>query len=433
MHGTVSQLARQSSGAIRPRVVIAGAGFGGLNAAKSLAGTAVDVTIVDRQNYHLFQPLLYQVATAGLSPNQIATPVRQILSRAANVSVLMDDIVGVDSTTRELVTRGSRIPYDFLIIATGARHTYFGNDSWEPFAPGLKKIDDATSIRRRLLIAFEQAEACRDENERRKLLTFAVIGGGPTGVEMAGAIAELARKAIVRDFRNFDPASARVLLVEAGPRILPSFPEALSASATEQLRKLGVDVLTGDSVTLCERDELTLRSGVRVDASTIIWAAGVMASPAAQWLGAESDRAGRIIVGSDLKLPGSSDIYVIGDTAAVVDAAGIRVPGVAPAAKQMGRHVARDILTALAGRTSRPFTYKDAGSLATIGRKSAVADLGWVHLTGFPAWIVWSMLHVGFLIGFRNRLTVMLDWIWSYFSYGRSARLITGSDPSPDM
>jgi NADH dehydrogenase len=433
MHGPAPDVRIKAGARPRPRVVIAGAGFGGLNAAKALAKAPVDVTIVDRQNYHLFQPLLYQVATAGLSPNQIATPIRQILSRARNTKVLMEDITGIDLVQSELVTRNSRVPYDFLIIATGARHTYFGNDGWEPFAPGLKKIEDALAIRRRLLLAFERAETSRSAEEQRKLLTFAVVGGGPTGVEMAGAIAELARKAVVRDFRNFDPASARVILIEAGPRILPGFPEALSASATAQLLELGVEVQTGDGVAQCDAGGLTLRSGKRVGASTIIWGAGVMASPAAQWLATNADRAGRVLVGKDLRLAGYDNIYVIGDTAAVTDANGRNVPGVAPAAKQMGRHAARSILDSLAGREPVAFTYRDDGSLATIGRKSAVADFHRLHLTGFPAWAVWSLAHVGFLIGFRNRLTVMLDWIWSYFSYGRAARLITGVDTTPDM
>ena len=432
MHGVLTALKQPAPAVTRPRVVIAGAGFGGLNAAKALSRADVDVTIVDRHNYHLFQPLLYQVATAGLSPNQIATPIRQNLSSAKNTTVLMDDIAGVDLETSELLTRSGRINFDYLIVATGARHTYFGHDEWEPFAPGLKKIDDAIAIRRRLLSAFERAEQNVSEAERQRLLTFAVVGGGPTGVEMAGAIAELSRQVIVRDFRNFDPASARVLLIEAGPRILPAFREDLSVSAVKQLHRLRVDITTGDGVAHCDAMGLTLRSGRRIDAATIIWGAGVMASPAANWLKANMDRAGRVIVGSDLKLPGHGNVYVIGDTAAVTDAAGHNVPGVAPAAKQMGLHVAKDILASLQGSSSRPFAYKDAGSLATIGRKAAVADFGRFRLTGLLAWLVWSLVHVGFLIGFRNRLTVMLDWIWSYFSYGRGARLITGTDMTPD-
>jgi len=433
MHGQVKELAQPVPVKQRPRVVIAGAGFGGLNAAKVLSKADVDVTVIDRHNYHLFQPLLYQVATAGLSPNQIATPIRQILSHAYNTTVLMDDIVDVDLQASAVVTRDSRIAYDYLIVATGARHTYFGHDEWEPVAPGLKRIEDAISIRRRLLLAFERAESTVDKAEQRQLLTFAVVGGGPTGVEMAGAIAELARKTIVCDFRNIDPSSARVVLVEAGPRILPSFREDLSASAARQLSMLGVEVMTGDGVSQCDAMGLTLQSGKHINAGTIVWGAGVMASPAARWLKAESDRAGRVMVGADLKLPGYANVFVVGDTAAVRDAAGRAVPAVAPAAKQMGIHAARAILSDLSGHRPADFSYKDAGSLATIGRKAAVAELGRVKLTGLSAWAMWSLVHVGFLIGFRNRATVMLDWIWSYFTYGRGARLITGTDRQSGM
>ncbi len=397
-----------------------------------LAGKDIDVTIVDQENYHLFQPLLYQVATAGLSPNQIATPIRQIVSRASNIKVLMDEVTGIDKDSSELVTRTSRIAFDHLVIATGARHTYFGNNHWEVVAPGLKKIDDAINIRRRLLLAFEQAEQSMDEGTVRQLLTFAVIGGGPTGVEMAGAIAELARKVVVRDFRNIDPSTARVVLVEAGPRILPGFREDLSASAENQLRALGVDVAVGDGVMHCDQTGLTLRSGQRIDAGTVIWAAGVMASPAASWLGVQADRAGRVVVDAGLRPQGLDHIFVVGDTAAVTDGSGRQVPGVAPAAKQMGQYAARSILAALEGRSPSPFVYRDDGSMATIGRSAAVAQFRRLGLSGLPAWMVWSLVHVGFLIGFRNRLTVMLDWIWSYFSYGRGARLITGTTMSPD-
>lgn len=428
MHGQVDPLTLSGTKPPRPRIVIAGAGFGGLNAALSLQRVDADITVVDRQNYHLFQPLLYQVATAGLSPNQIATPIRHILTRSRNTTVLMDDIVDVDLDRAELVTSSARIGYDYLIIATGARHTYFGRDDWEPVAPGLKKIDEAIEIRKRLLLAFERAETARDEIERRKLLTFAVVGAGPTGVEMAGAIAELARKTVACDFRHIDPSSARVVLVEGGSRVLPTFPEKLSASAASQLDRLGVEVITGDPVTHCCERGLTLKSGVHIDAATIVWGAGVMASPAAKWLKAETDRAGRVIVDNRLNLPGHANIFVIGDTASVTDGAGRLVPGVAPAAKQMGRHVAKSITAALARKAPpAPFIYKDYGNLATIGRSAAVADLGRLHLTGLPAWLVWGLVHVGFLIGFRNRLTVMLDWTWSYLTYGRGARLITGT------
>jgi NADH dehydrogenase len=416
----------------RPRIVIIGAGFGGLNAALALKRADADIFVIDQHNYHLFQPLLYQVATAGLSPNQIATPIRQILSRVRNTTVLLDKVIDIDLDGSEVVTAAARIPFDYLIVATGARHAYFGHDDWEQVALGLKKIDEATAMRRRLLIAFERAEAATTDEARKMLLTFAVVGGGPTGVEMAGAIAELARHTIVCDFRNIDPSSARVVLVEAGLRILPSFPEALSASATMQLRKLGVEVITGDPVIECATSGLTLKSGKTINAGTIVWGAGVMASPAAKWLKSAADRAGRIVVGPDLLFPGTTNIFVIGDTASVTDGAGKAVPGVAPAAKQMGKHAARSIMAELTGKVQAPFVYRDYGNLATIGRKSAVADFGRLWLTGFPAWLAWSLVHVGFLIGFRNRLTVMLDWAWSYFTYGRGARLITGSDAPAD-
>lgn len=412
----------------RPRIVILGAGFGGLNAALALSNANADVTIIDQHNYHLFQPLLYQVATASLSPNQIAVPIRQILSRCRNTTVLMDSVTDVDLGRSEVVTVGGRTHFDYLIVATGARHAYFGHDDWESVAPGLKKIDEATAIRKRLLVAFEKAEAMMDNSRRRRLLTFAVIGGGPTGVEMAGAIAELARKSLVRDFRNIDPSSARILLIEAGHRVLPAFPESLSKSAAAQLCKLGVEVLTGDPVVQCDANGISLKSGKAIETATIMWGAGVMASPAAKWLKTRADRAGRIVAGPDLKLLGHGNVFVIGDTASVTDATGRVVPGVAPAAKQMGKYVASAIVASVAGKSQPPFTYRNYGNLATIGRKAAVADFGRVRLTGFPAWLLWGLVHVGFLIGFRNRLTVMLDWTWSYLTFSRGARLITGDD-----
>jgi len=428
MHGVLPAIAARAEAVPRPRVVILGAGFGGLNAALALARAPVDVTVIDRRNYHLFQPLLYQVATAGLAPSQIATPIRQILSRQKNALVLMDKVIEVDLAAQAVVTQNSRIGFDYLVVATGARHAYFGNDQWEQFAPGLKKIDEATAIRHRLLLAFEQAEAATSEDDRRKLLTFAVVGAGPTGVEMAGAIAELARKSLVRDFRNIDPSTARVVLVEAGPRVLPGFPEVLSASAERQLQRLRIEVIRNNAVTACDANGLTLRAGGHIAAATIVWSAGVTASPAARWLKAKADRAGRVSVGADLKLPGHDNIFVIGDTAAVTDATGKTVPGVAPAAKQMGRYVAMAITSALAGGTVKPFAYKNYGNLATIGRKAAVADFGRLRFTGLPAWLLWSVVHVGFLIGFRNRFSVMLDWAWAYATYSRGARLITGHD-----
>jgi NADH dehydrogenase len=409
-------------------VVILGAGFGGLNAALALKRADLDVTIIDRRNYHLFQPLLYQVATAGLSPAQIATPIRRIVGRRKNMTVLMDRVIDVDLAANEVVTRNHRIGFDYLIVATGARHAYFGHDEWEAVAPGLKKIDEATDIRRRILLAFERAEVSDDEEERRRLLTFAVIGGGPTGVEMAGAIAELAKKSIAMDFRRIDPSQSHIHLIEAGPRVLPTFPENLSEAAQRQLARLGVEVATGDAVVACSEHGVALKSGRRIDAATIIWGAGVMASPAAKWLKAKADGAGRVYVGPDLRLPGRTDIFVIGDTAAARDAMGKSVPGVAPAAKQMGAHAARAILAAINGDREPLFAYRDNGNLATIGRKAAVADFGRFRLSGFPAWLVWSLAHIWFLIGFRNRLAVSMDWAWAYVTYDRGARIITGND-----
>lgn len=414
--------------AARPQVVILGAGFGGLTAAKTLAKAPVDVILIDRRNYHLFQPLLYQVATAGLSPAQIASPIRRIVSRQKNITVFMDKVTGIDQARREVATSERRIPFDYLIVATGARHAYFGNDHWEAFAPGLKKIDEATEIRRRILLAFEQAEATDDQQERQRLLTFAVVGGGPTGVEMAGAIAELAHRTIIKDFRRIDPKQTRIMLIEAGDRILASFPPKLSESALRQLTALGVTTMTGAAVTACGKDGIELKDGSRIATSTIIWAAGVMASPAAKWLDAEHDRAGRVIVDASLRLPGNERIFVIGDTAAVIDANNVIVPGIAPAAKQMGRFAALSILAHLKKEPIKKFSYRNYGNLATIGRKSAVADFGRFTLTGFPAWIIWCFAHIWFLIGFRNRFSVFLDWIVAYVSFERGARLITGGE-----
>lgn len=412
----------------RQRVVILGAGFGGLNAAQALKSAPVDVTVIDRRNYHLFQPLLYQVATAGLSPAQIAMPIRRILARQKNVTVLMDRVLDVDLDRRLVITREREIPYDYLIVATGARHAYFGHDEWEAFAPGLKKIDDATGLRTRILAAFERAEVTQDEAERKRLLTFAVIGAGPTGVEMAGAIAELAKMGIARDFRNIDPRQAEILLVEAGPRVLASFPETLSQAALRQLEHLGVKVILGEAVIACDKDGITLKDGRRIDSATLIWAAGVAASPAAKWLKAPADRAGRAIIPPDLRLPGYPNVFVIGDTAAVKDAAGVVVPGVAPAAKQMGRFAAQEIIAAIDGKSPKAFTYRDYGNLATIGRKAAVADFGRFRFSGLIAWLLWSFAHIWFLVGFRNRFTVFFDWIWAYVTYQRGARLITGGE-----
>jgi NADH dehydrogenase len=409
----------------RPRVVILGAGFGGINAAIGLRKADVDVIVIDRRNYHLFQPLLYQVATAGLSPAQIAMPIRHILARQKNATVLMEKVEGVDTQARLVITEGRRIPYDRLVIATGARHAYFGHDEWEDIAPGLKTIGDATEIRARILTAFEKAEVTDDPDLRSKLLTFVVVGGGPTGVELAGAIVELARKAIVRDFRNIDSSTARVILVEAGLRLLPAFPEDLSASAKRQLEKLGVEVRLGHAVTQCDANGVTLADGEPIASASVLWAAGVMASRAAKWLHVEADRAGRVIVQDDLSVPSHPEIFVIGDTALVKGADGRPVPGVAPAAKQMGRYVANLIKARLAGKAVVPFRYIDYGNLATIGRKAAVADFGRLRLSGFVAWLLWSFAHLWFLVGFRNRIVVFLDWAWAYATFDRGARLIT--------
>ena len=409
-----------------PRIVIIGAGFAGLTAAKELGRATARVTVIDRRNHHLFQPLLYQVATAGLSPADIATPIRAILRKQRNTTVVLGRVTGIDTTARAVELGERRIPYDTLVVATGARHAYFGHDEWEPFAPGLKKIDDATEIRRRILLAFETAENTKDMEEWRRLLTFVVIGAGPTGVELSGATAELARKALATDFRNIDPRATRVVLVEAGPRVLPTFPEQLSRAAQRALEKLGVEVRLGKAVTRCDAAGAIV-GGDRIEARTILWAAGVAASPAARWLGAESDRAGRVKVAPDLTLPGQPEIFVLGDTAAAIDAEGRPLPGIAPVAKQQGLYAAHVIRARLRGKPPPPpFHYRHIGNLATIGRKAAVADFGFVRLSGRLAWLLWGLVHIYFLIGFRNRAAVMLDWLWAYVTYQSGARLITG-------
>ena len=409
----------------RPRVVILGAGFGGLAAAMALKGAPVDITVIDRRNYHLFQPLLYQVATAGLSPAQIAMPIRRILSHQKNVTVLMQRVERIDKTMQLVHTAERAIPYDYLVVATGARHAYFGHEEWAESAPGLKTIGDATEIRARILSAFERAEVTQDEARREALLTFVVVGGGPTGVEMAGAIAELARKVVGRDFRYINAASARVVLVEAGNRILPTMPACLSAKAQRQLEGLGVEVLPTAAVTHCDADGVRLADGRQIHSACVLWAAGVMASKAAKWLGAEADRAGRAVVDERLNVPGHDNIFVIGDTAAAKKGDGSPVPGIAPAAKQMGEHAGRAIKELMAGNPVEPFRYRHFGNLATIGRKAAVADFGRIRLSGFSAWLVWNLAHLWFLVGFRNRLVVFMDWGLAYLRYERSARLIT--------
>jgi len=417
------------SGGTRPRVVIIGAGFGGLSAAKALRDAACEVTVIDRRNYHLFQPLLYQVATAALSPAEIASPIRSILSRQKNARVLMARVAGIDAARkRVLLQNGREERFDYLVVATGARHAYFGQDQWEKFAPGLKKIDDATDIRRRILLAFERAEATDDPEARKALLTFAVIGGGATGVEMAGAIAELAHWALADEFRSIDPTQARIVLIEAGPRLLPAFPPDLGEHARKALTKLGVEVRLGRAVEQCDEAGVIL-GGERIQARSIVWGAGVQASPAAKWLAADKDRAGRVVVATDLSAPGHPDIFVIGDTAAVMDHKGKPVPGIAPAAKQMGAYAGRRIAARVAGKAEGgPFRYRHAGSLATIGRSAAIADFGWIKVTGWFAWWLWGVAHIYFLIDFRSRFIVALQWFWSYLTYRRGARLITGSE-----
>ena len=409
----------------RPQIVIVGAGFGGLSAAKGLAAANADVIVIDRRNHHLIQPLLYQVATAALSPADIAWPIRSILSRQSNARVLLGAVTGIDRAGHAVVLGERRMPYDMLVIATGARDSYFGHDEWRHATCPLKDIEEARTMRRRILLAFERAEDSDDEAERRRLLTFVIIGGGPTGVELAGTLAELARAALARDFRRIDPATARIVLVEAGPRLLPTFPAPLSARAARALSRLGVEVRLGVPVTQCDEDGATL-GGERIESRTLIWAAGVAATLAADWLGAEHDRGGRVIVMPDLTLPGHPEIFVIGDCAHVEGRTGL-LPGVAPVAKQQGAYVARVIAARIAGRPApAPFRYRNYGNLATIGRREAVADFGWLRLTGRIGWLLWSAAHIYFLIGFRNRLAVALDWLWSYLTYQRGARLITG-------
>ena len=408
----------------QPRVVIVGAGFGGLEAAKKFCGEEVQVTIVDRTNYHLFQPLLYQVATAALSPADIAAPVRAIVSKCRNMEVILDDVRGIDPKAKKVQLADGELPYDFLILATGARHSYFGHPEWEKLAPGLKSLEDAVEIRRRIFMAFEYAERITDEAARKAAMTFVIIGGGPTGVEMAGAIAEIARYSISRDFRHIDPSQARIILVEGEPLVLASFPADLRVSAMKQLKDLGVEVRTG-----CHATNLS-DTGLHVGDEFIpcrvkIWAAGNNASPLGRSLGVPVDKVGRVLVNDDLSVPGFPEIQVIGDLANFPHQNGKPLPGVSPVAMQQGRHAARNVLATLAGRKPQKFWYWDKGSMATIGRNKAVADLNFVHFSGFPAWLVWLFVHVLFLVGFRNRFVVLFQWAWAYLSFNKGARLIT--------
>ncbi|MBA3810447.1 MAG: NAD(P)/FAD-dependent oxidoreductase [Caulobacteraceae bacterium] len=405
-------------------MVVIGGGFGGLEAARALAGAPVAITLIDRQNHHTFQPLLYQVATAALSPADIAWPIRGLLGRQANVRVVMATVTGVDTQKREVLAEGITVPYDFLVVATGARPSYFGHDDWAAAAPELKRIEDATRIRQRLLLAFERAELIADPAEQKRLLTFVVVGGGPTGVELAGAIAEVAREALPRNFSRIDPRTARVVLIEAGPRLLAAFAEMLSAYARRALERMGVEVMTGAAVTGCDAGGVDLASG-RIEAGTVVWAAGVRASPAADWLDAPHDGAGRVKVAPDLSVPGMPEVFVIGDTATIVGRKGRPVPGLAAAAKQMGHYVGALIAARVKGAPPPPpFRYRNFGDLATVGRNAAVVDFGTLHLTGLIGWLFWSAIHIYFLIGLRNRLVVALTWLWSYLTLQRSARLI---------
>jgi len=408
-----------------PHIVIIGGGFAGLYTARGLKGVDADVTVVDQHNYHLFQPLLYQVATAALNPSDIAAPIRGILRRQKNVRVILGEATSIDVNAKRVqLADGTALAYDHVVIATGATHSYFGHADWERVAPGLKTIDDALEIRRRVLIAFEAAERESDPVTQRAWLTFVVIGAGPTGVELAGALSEIARKTLVRDFRNFNPESARVVLLEGKERVLPLYPPDLSEKAREQLTKLGVEVITNAVVT--DVDETEVRMGERgIFTRTILWGAGVQASPLAQSLGVPLDRAGRVLVEPDLTIPGHKDVFVLGDLAAVEQHDGSFVPGVAPAAIQEGQHTAMNLERAVEGQPLRAFKYNDKGSLATIGRAAAVADLGRLHFGGFFAWMAWLLIHIFFLIGFRNRFLVITQWAWAYFTYQRGARLIT--------
>jgi len=433
VHRLCPSLARDSrwfAGA--PRIVIVGAGFGGIAAAQAMRHALANITLIDRRNYHLFQPLLYQVATATLSPADIAVPIRSLVRGQRNCQVLMTRVTDVDTQKNEVTIGDRRIPYDYLVLATGARHSYFGKDEWEPFAPGLKKIDDATAMRSRVLAAFERAEASDDEMERRRLLTFVLVGGGPTGVELAGAIAELARQSLREEFRTADPTTARVMLIQAAPRILPAFPESLSVAATRSLQDLGVEVLTNSRVEVVDDSGVQVGNR-RIEARTVLWTAGVMASAAGRWIGAERDGAGRILVGSDLSVPGLPNIFAIGDTAACDGPDGRPLPGLAAVAKQQGHYVAKVIRARIEGRRHPgPFRYRDLGSMATIGRKAAVADLPGIRLSGGLAWWLWGLVHVAFLLDLRSRIAVMFDWFWSYLTYNRSMRLITGAEGGGD-
>jgi NADH:quinone reductase (non-electrogenic) len=405
-------------------VVIIGGGFGGLYAARALRRAPVRITIVDRRNHHVFQPLLYQVAMAALSPGDIASPIRWILRRQDNVEVILADVRVIDPARRRLILADGELDYDYLIVAAGATHAYFGHPDWQPIAPGLKTLEDALEIRRHVLLAFERAERETDPEVRRRLLTFVIVGGGPTGVEMAGALAEISRRSLAHDFRHFDPSSARIVLLEAGPSLLAAFPESLREAARHDLTRLGVKVRTGAAVTNVARGRIEVGAET-IYAETIIWAAGVSASPLGATLGVPTDRAGRVLIQPDLTIPGYANVFVIGDLASLPGEDGKPLPGVAQVAIQMGRHAAKNILRAIEQQPYRQFVYNDLGNMATVGRASAVADFGWLRLKGYLGWLAWLFVHLLNLIGFRNRLVVLVQWAWSYFSYQRAIRLIT--------
>ena len=413
-----------------PHVVIIGGGFGGLRAARGLSRHPVRITLLDRRNHHLFQPLLYQVATAGLSPGDIAAPIRWILRGQKNVQVLLGEVLDIDLAAKVVKLADASVPYDYLVIATGATHSYFGRDEWEPFAPGLKTIEDAIEMRRRVLLAFELAERQAAEGEGQIQLNFVVIGGGPTGVELAGTLAEIARRVLAHEFASIDPKRTRIILLEGGPRVLPAYSEDLSRSAENQLRRLGVEVQTSAMVTRVEADAVYV-GDTRIPAVVILWAAGVAASPLGKKRGAPIDRAGRVMVEPDLSVPGHPEVFVIGDLAALKDKNGKPLPGLAPVAMQEGDAVAKTISRDLKHKPRKPFHYFDKGTLATIGRAAGVAQFGKIHISGYFAWLSWLFIHIFFLIGFRNRLLVMIEWAWSYFTYQRGARLITGDNRLP--
>src|SRR5713101_7631563 len=419
----VESVAKKIPG-VTPRVVIVGAGFGGLRAARALRNAPVHVTVIDRQNHHLFQPLLYWVATAGLSPADICSPIRGILQKQKNTEVFMEEVTGVDVQEQRVLMGDRSVPYDYLVLATGAHDNYFGHPEWEHDAPGLKSIVDATSLRRKILLSFEAAEIETDPEKVKELLTFVLVGAGPTGVELSGAIAELAHKALAADFRHIDTRMTRIVLIEAAPRILAAFPESLARKTQKKLISMGVEVRTGTPVTELDKHGVVV-DGERINATTIIWGAGVSASSAGKWLGSEVDRAGRVKVSNDLSVPGHPNVFVIGDTASSIQNEK-PLPGVAQVAMQGGRYVASVITHRVAGKElNKPFHYRDKGNLATVGRSYAIVDLGKIHLTGFFAWLMWLAVHIYFLVGFRNRLVAIFQWAWTYFTYARGARLIT--------